>query len=112
MVSKGEMFESASNPRGNLAGVFEYDGQTGYFYLHELKGEILGAIHVLSRIPDFCAADVAIRWDRSGLQVGLFIRGVLWAAFDADRKALGGNYLPGSAPSVPAKVALAFRTQD
>jgi hypothetical protein len=36
-MSANEMFESASRANGDLAGVFEYDGETGYFYLYETK---------------------------------------------------------------------------
>jgi uncharacterized protein len=36
-MAADEIFESASRAAGDLAAVFEYDGETGYFYLYELQ---------------------------------------------------------------------------
>jgi len=51
------MFDSAAQSGGNLAGVFEYDGDTGYFYLYRTKGEegrkVVVAIWILNGTPDF-----------------------------------------------------------
>jgi hypothetical protein len=33
-----EIFVSSVRSTGDLAGVFEYDGETGYFYLYRAKG--------------------------------------------------------------------------
>jgi hypothetical protein len=42
-----EMFDSSIRSAGDLAGVFEYDGETGYFYLYDSVGSsnqrVLGA---------------------------------------------------------------------
>ncbi len=32
-----EIFDSCVREKGDLAGVFEYDGEAGYFYLYETK---------------------------------------------------------------------------
>jgi hypothetical protein len=108
-----EIFDSCVRSAGDLAGVFEYDGETGYFYLYatETTGDarVLDAIHILSGEPDFAASDVAVVWDRSETRAGLFIRGQLWAVFD--RAALtkyGGDYRNEMQPSVPADVLVAF----
>lgn len=94
-----EIFDSSVRSAGDLAGVFEYDGETGYFYLYQTEGgkdhKVLGSIRVLSGEPDFGDVDIAIRWDPANRRVGLFIRGVLWAAFDDCRERYGGNYRPG-----------------
>lgn len=101
-----EIFESAVRSAGDIAGVFEYDGETGYFYLYATGGDarrkVLDSIHILSGDPDFAEADVSVRWDSGEGKVGLFIRGVLWAAFDCGRHSkYGGSYKRGGMPSLP-----------
>jgi hypothetical protein len=101
-----EMFCDATRSIGDLAGVFEYDGTTGYFYLYQLvpSNKVLRAIHVLSGEPDFTEEDVRIVWDSQETRVGLFIRGTLWGVFDSvTPKDFGGNYKAGTAPRLPAE---------
>jgi hypothetical protein len=112
-MAKDEMFDSAMRPVGDRAGVFEYDGETAYFYLYETKGsdclKVIAAIRVLVGTPDFEEEDVSIRWDDSESKVGLFIRGQLWAAFDAqDNGKYGGNYRPNVEAGIPSKMSAAF----
>ena len=109
-----EISESSVRSAGDLAGVYEYDGTTGYFYLYRAGGraenKVLASVHILSGRPDFGDQDVAVRWDVDEERVGLFIRGVLWAVFDSrSGTPLGGSYQAGSAtPSVPAGAARGF----
>src|SRR5205823_6341887 len=96
-MSIDEIFLSQIRSIGDLAGVFEFDGETGYFYLYEMANpegkKIIGSIRVLAGMPDFEEEDVMICWDKTETRVGLHIRGQLWAAFDANvRAAYGGNY--------------------
>lgn len=76
-----DLIESAVRREGDLAGVFECDGETGYFYLYAREGasgrKVLDTIQVLSGEPDFAETDVAIRWDSTEQKVGLFIKRVL-----------------------------------
>jgi hypothetical protein len=69
---------------GDLEGVFEFDGETGYFYLHKISGEpdrkIISAIHIISGAPDFNEDDITIRLSADERMVGLFVRSELWAA--------------------------------
>lgn len=107
------MFDSAVRSAGDLAGVFEYDGETCYFYLYEIEGyqgqKVLDSLHVLTGRPDFSEADVAVRWDADERIVGIFIRGVLWGAFDCDsRRKGGGGYTPGGAPRLPDGIGAKF----
>jgi hypothetical protein len=98
-----EIFESAVRSKGDLAGVFEYDGETGYFYLYTPgnSGRILDSIHVFSGKPDFARQDIAVRWNRLEQMVGLFIRGELWALFaEPWPTKYGGNYSPGGTSPV------------
>ena len=108
-----EMFDSALRSAGDRAGVFEYDGETGYFYLYatdEGAGKkVLDSICVLSAEPDFVEEDVSVRWDLDEQKVGLFIRNVLWAAFDCGlRSKYGGRYDPRVGPSLPPGAETGF----
>jgi hypothetical protein len=98
-----EIFDSAIRAKGDLAGVFEYDNETGYFYLHNVvePGQIVGSLHIFSGKTDFSQADVAVRWSECQRKVGLLIRGILWAVFDDHGARYGGNYEPGAEPSLP-----------
>jgi hypothetical protein len=110
---KNEMWESAVRSARDMAGVFEFDGDTGYFYLYRTSEEdgqkIKGSIHVVSGVPDFGQGDIGIRWTANEDAVGLFIRSELWAAFDSKTGAkFGGDYRPGSLPVIPSEVSHSF----
>jgi hypothetical protein len=81
-----EIFESSTRDAGDIAGVFEYDGEAGYFYLYDFskdKGkQIVGSMHVVSGTADFSAPDISISWNNSQNSVGLYMCDRLWAAFD------------------------------
>ena len=107
------MFESAVRPAGDFAGVFEFDGDTGYFYLYQMDGDngekLVGSVRVFVGKPDFMSRDVLVRWSKDETKVGLFIRNQLWAAFDAEtRTKFGGDYRPGNCPTIPANVTESF----
>ena len=110
-MSPGDIFVSKIRSVGDLAGVFEYDGETGYFYKYDqdrMGGtRVLAAIHIVSGKVDFAESDVEVRWGQGDEWVGLFIRGELWAAFGTSEK-VGGNYRPGGHPRVPDSVIAAF----
>ncbi len=108
-----DLFDSAVRSAGDVAGVFEYDGATGYFYLYatgeEAGQRVLDAIHILSGEPDFAARDVSVRWDVDEQKVGLFIRDVLWAAFDHGRSTkYGGSYNRHGRPVLPPLAQAGF----
>jgi hypothetical protein len=114
-MATNEIFESAQRPAGDLAGVFEYDGEVGYFYLYQIKGEqdrkVVGAIRVLTGPPDFDERDVSIRWDATENKVGLFVKGQLCAAFDGRTGSkYGGNYLIGVQGNIPPEIIYAFES--
>jgi hypothetical protein len=99
------IYGSALRSSGDLAGVFDYDGETAYFYLYrpfdDQSGEVLDAIHVFSGKLDLKKGDIHITWDRKEKQVGLFIRGGLWAAYSEPWPTRhGGNYAPGKPSSL------------
>jgi len=107
------MFATAVRSSKDLAAAFEYDGETGYFYLYDDSGargpKVVGAIRILLTAPDFGQDSVLVCWDKEERYVGLLIRGVLWAAFDAEkRKMFGGNYESGTEPNIPPNVRQKF----
>lgn len=111
-MQAGEMFASAARSAGDLAGVFEYDGDTAYFYLYQTGdpgNKVLDSIHILSGRPDFEESDIEVRWNAREQNVGLFIRGELWAVFNGDTQAKhGGDYRPGTHPELPAIARVGF----
>jgi hypothetical protein len=62
-MQKKEILKNATRSAGDLAGVFEFDEDTSYFYLYNTSGDagqkVLGAIHIMSGTPDFDAAKKA-----------------------------------------------------
>ena len=105
-----DIFQSAMRTTGDVAGIFEYDGDVGYFYLYDLsklKGrQIISSIHILSGASDFSNQEVKVSWSKSGDFVGLYIKGRLWAAFDADGIGYGGGYSPERGPNIPREILL------
>ncbi len=109
-----QMFDSQLRSSADLAGVFESDGEVAYFYLYSTvqqeKHKVLGAIRVLSGVPDFEENDIAVSWDKAESKVGLRICGQLWAVFDTDTgAAYGGDYRAGGKADIPPEIATHFR---
>ncbi|HZP79828.1 MAG TPA: DUF2251 domain-containing protein [Pseudolabrys sp.] len=107
-----EVFVSAVRSSGDLAGVFEYDGQTGYFYLYRVEaavgGKIADALHILSGDIDFARADLSVRWNVAETKVALFIRGTMWGVFDCNSgQKFCGDYRVGRAPDLPSNFEFA-----
>jgi hypothetical protein len=113
-MANNEIWHSVLRSAGDIAGVFEFNGETGYFYLYRESAppnhKVVSAIHILSGAPDFEQKDVSIRWTDGENIVGLFIRSVLWAAFDpANGTKYGGNYQKQGQPEIPMEVESRFR---
>lgn len=112
-----EMFVSEVSPDNRLGGVFEYDGETSYFYLYRMPergddGKVLDFIHVTSRVPTFRENDVSVRWSIAGDVVGLFIFGQLWAAYRASGQKYGGDYKAGGVAHIPEDIRLSFTVPE
>ena len=94
---ENEILADLVRSTGDLAGVFEYDGKVGYFYLYRTKGtggaKVIDALHIVSGHMDFTRNDVSIHWDESKTKVALSIRNTIWAVFDCIRgQKFGGDY--------------------
>jgi hypothetical protein len=109
-----DIFESAVRTNGDLAGVFEFEGEASYFYLMRTSNadgqKIVGAIQVCAGLPDFEADDLLVEWDEEEEHVGLMIRGKLWAAFDWNGAKFGGDYKHGGTANISKKVLDRFET--
>lgn len=114
-MATDDIFVSAVRSSSDLAGVFEFDGETGYFYLYKIDGEegqkILDSIHIFSGDPDFTESDVSICWNADENQVGFFIKSILWALFDVfHHTSYGGNYKLEGKPMLPLEIVRMFNT--
>lgn len=61
---------------GDLAGVFEDDGETGYLYLYEENGRgIISHLHIYNRSSELDVGedDVAVVWSTTGSKCGVII---------------------------------------
>ena len=108
-----EIFESETRTQGDLTGVFEFDGESSYFYLYgaEENGEskILSAIRISVGKPNYIASDVLVVWSANEQIVCLKIRHEIWAAFDCiSQDKFGGNYSTDRSPQLPQEILSAF----
>ncbi len=110
---KNEIYDSSIRNKGDFGAFFEYDFDTGYFYLCKMRKngnlKIISWIHILSHAPDFNQNDINIRWDTIETRVGLYIKGQLWAVFDVETNTkYGGNYCSGGQPDIPYEIISCF----
>jgi hypothetical protein len=114
-MGNNEMFDSSLRSAGDLAGVFEYDGDTGYFYLYSpgagSSPKVLGAIRIVSGEASFKLSDLVIRWNLDETRVGLFISGQLCAVFDVQtRVKYGGDYRKDVQPQISLEILRDFQS--
>lgn len=84
---------------GDLAGVFEYDEETAYFYLYEVGGRVLDALQICTNCPSILDQDVDVRWDKLGHKVALFVNGAFCAMFVVStREKFGGDWCNDRTP--------------
>jgi hypothetical protein len=81
-----EIFITSIRSRGDFSGVFEYDGETSYFYLYSLDSsdgeKIVGAIGLSREITRDSEADLSVRWNKQETKVGVFLGDNLLALFN------------------------------
>lgn len=106
-----DLFAISLRPDGDLAGVFEYDGRAAFFYRYDQSKvpaeRVTGAVRVFVGPTSLAESDLDVRWNRDRSAVGLFIRGVLWAAF-TEESAFVGNYASQVHPEFPTGLASSF----
>jgi len=87
--------------RTSFSGIFEDNGQTGYFHAFDRANTempILDAVHIYNvadLIDRHLESDVEIRWSADGLKAGLLINEYLCAVLDfAAHKAYSRSSFP------------------
>jgi hypothetical protein len=108
-----EIFESALRSSGDIAGVFEFDGQTSYFYLYRIDAsagnKVIDAIRISEGGQSSAPIDVSVRWSGDENIVGLQIGDQIWAYFDClGAKQSGSMYLRGGQTQVPLDIRMKF----
>lgn len=103
------MFDSAVRSIGDLAGVFEFDGETSYFYLYRVDAEegnkVVEAIKVGVGELSYNQAEVKIHWSADESMVFLRIVGRVVAVFDCvGEKKYGDDLLPCEDLDLPPSV--------
>jgi len=105
-----EIFDSAVRTAGDLAGVFEFDGETSYFYLYQPEAEegkrVVDTIKVGVGDAFYSQADIKVFWSSDESLVCLQITGKLAAVFDCiDGKKYGDIFSPTTDLMLPPSVA-------
>lgn len=113
MIDDEEIFDSSIRTDGRLAGVYEQDADSGYFYLYDLERpegqKVVDAIRIHSGGSSLVSEDVSIDWDQAETIVGLFIKGRLWAMFtESGEKWRGGIFGEESPSEIPSWLQQAF----
>lgn len=105
-----EIFDSSVRSAGDFGGVFEFDGDTSYFYLYRISGDegsrVVDAIKIGVGAPSFSQADVKIFWSLDESLVCLQIADTLVAIFDCiDGSKYGEIYARDWRVKMPSSVA-------
>jgi hypothetical protein len=106
-----EIFRSSDQNGNHAFGVFEYDGEVGYFYLYDqsrLSNNVVAHVRIIAGRIDFNDRDMEITWSKDRNYLGLYIKNTLWAVFDTNGIKYGGNYVSGGRPDIPSAVVAMF----
>jgi hypothetical protein len=99
-MEENEIFLSATRSSKDFAGVFEFDGETSYFYLYALGGaagnRIVGAINISRTFNRKDEPQIEVRWNKSESLVGLFYKTSLLASYNANSSNRVDGYFLGS----------------
>ena len=101
-----DIFITSTRTKGDYSGVFEYDGETSYFYLYSLgnpDGEkIVGAIGLPYEITRNSEPDLSVRWNKQETKVGVFLRDNLLGLFNLGLHPKAGEDFKGvTLPNIP-----------
>jgi hypothetical protein len=102
-----ETFYASDSPTSSFSGVFEDDGETGYFYAYDRAApedaRILDACHIytVANVVDRDRpSQVEVIWTKNGLKAALLINDYAHAVidFEARRAFCRSNYPPPTGP--------------
>jgi hypothetical protein len=103
-----EIFESAMRSAGDLAGVFEFDGEVSYFYLYRVSAlsgnEILDAMKISVADSAIELGDVRVRWSADEKLVFLVVKDQPCAVFDCEHNEKYGGDCTAAAAHFPATI--------
>jgi len=102
-----EIFKSSSRSAGDLAGVFEADDVTAYFYLYAMRPgatpKVLGALNITRFVSGAPEKSISINWDKDQGKCGVFINDNLIALYDvgllAESDGKVGKYIDKEIPA-------------
>lgn len=84
------MFDSSIRSAGDLASVFEFDGDASYFYLYRVDADegskSINSIKIGVGTPPFLESEVDILWSKDDRLVCLQIAGNIVATFDCSER--------------------------
>lgn len=108
-MPSNEVFLTSVRSAGDYGGVFEYDGDTSYFYLYHIGGadgdRVVGAVHIGSGEPDYSSERISISWADNENIVYLQIESQVCAAFECTtRVAFGGKFSRKTPPPLPVSI--------
>lgn len=101
-----DIFITSTRTKGDYAGVFEYDGETSYFYLYSLGNpdgkKIVGAIGLSYEITMDSEPNLSVRWNKQETKVGVFLRDNLLGLFNLDlHPEISENFRGVTLPDIP-----------
>lgn len=103
---ENDIFITSTRTKGDYSGVFEYDGETSYFYLYSLGNpdgkKIIGAIGLPYEITMDSEPDLSVRWNKQETKVGVFLRDNLLGLFNLGLNSEGSGDFKGiTLPNIP-----------
>ena len=106
------IYKSSLGPEG-VGAFFEEEEGVGWFYLFDDRREetkkIVTALKICSRGHGLKGKDLKLVWDKTGIKVGLQIRGEVWAVFDTRTlKSHSSRYTPDGEPGLPPRAVKGF----
>jgi hypothetical protein len=109
-----DLVVSAARSAGDLAGVFEYDGEVAYFYRYSMetpeRPRITGALKVFSGSRQLSESEIRVAWTQDEGCVGLYIQDVLYAVFSVDQ-GFCGAYETRTPVELPPEVRCSFASE-
>ncbi len=88
-----EIFLENVRSHEDIAGVYEFDGTSGYFYLHKLEpSKVIAALEIHRSEPT--AEDLALKWDVPERLISLWEKGERKAVYDCETGAIFGGRQP------------------